>query len=187
MIQPAELELFSDAVVEFLTGARPAPRFDRALATVLFTDIVGSTEAAAAMGDRRWRRVLDDHDTLVAEEVTRARGTVVKHTGDGVLATFDGPARAIECACAIRDRVRRLGIEVRAGVHTGEVEIRGDDIGGIAVHIGARVAGFAPPSDVVVSRTVVDLVVGSGISFDAVGTHELKGVPGEWALYRVSR
>jgi class 3 adenylate cyclase len=171
-------------IEEFLTGTRPRPHVDRALATVLFTDIVSSTQTAASVGDQRWRQILDQHDIVVAEEVLRHNGRVVKRTGDGVLATFDGPARAVRCACAIRDGVRPLGIQVRAGIHTGEVELRDDDIGGIAVHIGARVAALASANLVLVSRTVVDLVVGSGISFEDFGEHELKGVPGSWQLYQ---
>jgi class 3 adenylate cyclase len=153
------------------------------LATVLFTDIVGSTERAAELGDRAWRSVLDRHDELVEREVKRHRGTLVKTTGDGALATFDGPARGVRAAQAIVSAVRALGIEVRAGVHTGEIERRGDDIGGIGVHIGARVAGEAGPSEVLVSSTVRDLVVGSGLVFDPRGEHDLKGVPGPWRLY----
>jgi class 3 adenylate cyclase len=178
-----DLEQFQDEVVEFLTGTRPAPHVDRALSTVLFTDIVESTGTAASMGDGRWRHVLDEHDKVVTQEVMRHRGRVVKQTGDGFLATFDGPARAVRCACAIRDAVRPLGIEIRAGIHTGEVELRADDIGGIAVHLGARVAALASANQVLVSRTVVDLVVGSGIRFENFGEHKLKGVPGDWLLY----
>ena len=172
-----------DEVEEFLTGARGEREADRVLATVMFTDIVGSTERASELGDRRWRDLLDQHDKLVRREVERERGRAVKTTGDGVLATFDGPARGIKAARAICAEVRRLGIEVRAGLHTGECELRDGDVGGIAVHIGARVSSMAAPGEVLVSGTVKDLVVGSGIDFADRGAHPLKGVPGEWRLY----
>ena len=164
---------------------RHTPEPDRVLATVLFTDIVSSTERAATLGDRTWRDVLRRHDGIVAEQVASHRGRLIKSTGDGALATFDGPACGIRCASTIAGAVRPLGIEVRAGLHSGECEIIGDDIGGIAVHIGARVASLASPSEVLVSSTVKDLVVGSGLSFAARGTHTLKGVPGEWNVYAV--
>jgi class 3 adenylate cyclase len=169
----------------FVTGTAREPEadLDRVLATVLFTDIVRSTETAADLGDRRWRQVLDDHDRLVGDEVARSRGRLIKSTGDGALATFDGPARAVRCAQSIATGVRRFGIDVRAGVHTGEVELRGEDVGGIGVHIGARVASAAEAGQVLVSRTVVDLVVGSGLEFTDAGVHTLKGVPGEWSLF----
>src|SRR5207247_5164260 len=172
-----------DPVEEFVTGERPIRELDRVLATVLFTDIVGSTARAAQMGDQRWRDLLTAHHALVRRELTRFRGREVKTTGDGFLATFDGPARAIRCACAIRDGVGPLGIEIRAGLHTGECELMGDDVGGIAVHIGARVAAGAAPSEVLVSGTVRDLVAGSGIEFKERGSRSLKGVPGEWRLF----
>jgi class 3 adenylate cyclase len=172
-------------IEEFLTGTRREPEPDRVLATVLFTDIVGSTEHAVRLGDRRWTSVLDEHDSLVALELERHRGRRVNATGDGILATFDGPARAVRCARAICTTVRPLGIEVRAGLHTGEVERRGEDIGGIAVHTAARVQALAGPGEVLVSRTVVDLVAGSGIDFEDRGEHELKGVPGSWKLFAV--
>jgi class 3 adenylate cyclase len=156
------------------------------LATVLLTEIVDSTAQAIAMGDRAWRYRLDAHDAVVRRQLVRFRGREIKTLGDGFLATFDGPARAIRCACAIRDESRRLGIEVRAGLHTGEIELRGDDIGGTAVNIAARVAGFAHPPEVVVSRTVTDLVAGSGVEFEDRGEHELKGVPGLWRLFAVA-
>ena len=156
------------------------------LATVLFTDIVGSTEHAAQVGDRRWRELLAAHDALVGAEVDRFRGRMVKSTGDGALATFDGPGRAIRCACAIRDTVRSLGLDTRAGLHTGEIELRGDDVAGVAVHIGARVSALAGAGDVLVSSTVKDIVAGSGIEFGDRGEHELKGVPGSWKLYAVA-
>lgn len=173
----------SDAIEEFLTGARGAAVADRVLATVLFTDIVGSTEKAAALGDRRWRALLDDHHAMVRSILTRFRGREVKTTGDGFLATFDGPARGVRCACAIADQVRSLGIDIRAGLHTGECEMIGDDVGGIAVHIGARVAARAGAGEVLVSSTVKDLVAGSGLRFDSRGTTPLKGIPGEWQIF----
>lgn len=177
----------SDAVVdeveEFLTGERHVPEPDRMLATVLFTDIVGSTERAAALGDRAWRDLLEGHDRVTRRQIERWRGREVKSVGDGFLAVFDGPARGIQCAQAIADEVRALGIELRAGLHTGECELMGDDVGGIAVHIGARVAAHASAGEVLVSSTVKDLVVGSGIAFDERGAHVLKGAPGEWRLY----
>jgi class 3 adenylate cyclase len=174
-----------DEIEEFLTGVRPVPERDRVLATVLFTDIVGSTERAVALGDHAWRALLDDHDHLVRDRINRFRGRCVKTTGDGVLATFDGPGRAIRCAKAIRDDVHSIGIGIRAGLHSGEVELRGDDVGGIAVHIGARVAALAQPGQVLVSSTVKDLVAGSGLSFSEAGEHTLKGVPGTWRLFAV--
>jgi class 3 adenylate cyclase len=175
-----------DEIQEFLTGVRPAPEADRVLATVLFTDIVESTGRAAALGDKKWKELLDRHDALVDEELERHRGRKVNPTGDGVLATFDGPARAVRCAQALCSSVQTLGVEVRAGVHTGEVELRGDDIAGIAVHIGQRVTAMAAPGEVLVSRTVVDLVAGSGLDFFDRGEHELKGVPDRWQLYAVA-
>jgi pimeloyl-ACP methyl ester carboxylesterase len=174
-------------IEEFLTGARHGGQLDRVLATVLFTDIVGSTEALARLGDRRWHEVLDSHHRLVRRELTRFRGREINTAGDGVFATFDGPARAIRCACAISEGVESLGIQVRAGLHTGECEIMGDDIGGLAVHIGARIAAFAEANEVLASSTVKDLVAGSGISFQDRGITPLKGVPGDWHLYSVNR
>jgi class 3 adenylate cyclase len=178
-----------DHIEEFITGVVPSEVFDRALATVLFTDIVGSTEFAARVGDRRWKDLLADHDALVAAEIERFRGRVVRSTrdsGDGALATFDGPGRAIRCGCAIRDALRSLGIDVRAGLHSGEIELRGDDVAGMAVHIGARVSALAGAGEVFVSSTVKDLVAGSGIDFEDRGEHELKGVPGSWKIYAVA-
>jgi class 3 adenylate cyclase len=172
-------------VEEFLTGARHVHEPDRVLATVLFTDIVGSTERAAELGDSDWRSLLERHDALVRAEVERHRGRCVKSTGDGVLATFDGPARAVRAATSIGDAVRRLGVDIRAGLHTGELEVLDDDVGGLAVHIGARVMGKAEAGEVLVSSTVKDLVVGSGLDFSERGEHQLKGVPGEWRLFAV--
>jgi class 3 adenylate cyclase/pimeloyl-ACP methyl ester carboxylesterase len=174
-----------DAIEEFLTGQLPAHHTDRVLATVLFTDIVGSTEHAARLGDRRWRDLIAAHDAVVRAEVLRFRGELVRTTGDGVLATFDGPGRAIRCSRAIRDSARNLGVDVRAGLHTGEIELNGDDVAGIAVHIGARVSAQAGGGEVLVSSTVKDLVAGSGINFTDRGEHELKGVPGAWRLFAV--
>ena len=172
-------------ISEFLTGHQPEVADDRVLATVLFTDIVDSTRRAAEMGDRDWHALLDAHDVIVRAQLARFRGREVNTSGDGFLAMFDGPQRAIRCAMAIRDAVHALGIEVRAGLHTGECEVRGDDIGGIAVHIGARVSALAGPNDVLVSSTLRDLVIGSGLEFEDRGAHELKGVPGEWRLSAV--
>jgi class 3 adenylate cyclase len=171
---------------EFLTGQQPDVPDDRVLATVLFTDIVDSTRRAAEMGDRDWHALLDAHDAVVRSQLSRFRGREVNTSGDGFLAMFDGPQRAIRCAMAIRDAAQALGIEVRAGLHTGECEVRGDDIGGIAVHIGARVSALAGPNDVLVSSTLRDLVIGSGLEFEDRGAHELKGVPGEWHLFAVT-
>jgi class 3 adenylate cyclase len=173
-------------IAEFLTGHQVEVADDRVLATVLFTDIVDSTRRAAEMGDRDWHALLDAHDVVVRSQLSRFRGREVNTSGDGFLAMFDGPQRAIRCAMAIRDAVQGLGIEVRAGLHTGECEVRGDDIGGIAVHIGARVSALAGANDVLVSSTLRDLVIGSGLEFDDRGTHALKGVPGEWRLFAVA-
>ena len=170
---------------EFLTGATPVEEPDRVLATVLFSDIVDSTRRAADLGDRRWHRLLVDHQETVRQQLGRFRGSEVKTTGDGFLATFDGPARAIRAGDAIRARLRDLGLEVRVGLHTGEVELLGDDIGGIAVHIAARVMAAAGAGEIVCSRTVKDLVAGSGFAFDDRGAHSLKGVPDQWQLYAV--
>jgi class 3 adenylate cyclase len=177
------LELVLAEVERFLTGTHTPPEPERVLATVMFTDIVGSTAAASRLGDRAWRELLARHDDLSRAQLERHRGRAVKSLGDGFLATFDGPARAIRCALALRDEVRELGIELRAGLHTGECEAIGDDVGGIAVHIGARVGALAEPREVLVSGTVKDLVVGSGIDFSDRGEHELKGVPGTWRLW----
>jgi class 3 adenylate cyclase len=172
-------------IEEFLTGVRHTPETHRVLATVVFTDIVGSTERAAQLGDRAWRELLDAHDGVVRRQLERFRGREVNTMGDGFVATFDGPGRAIECACAIRDALSSLEIDVRSGLHTGEIELRGDDVAGIAVHIAQRVSALAAPRQVLVSRTVTDLVVGSGIQFADRGEHELRGVPGTWHLYSV--
>jgi class 3 adenylate cyclase len=174
-----------DEVEEFLTGSRRASEPERALATVLFTDIVASTETAARLGDRRWRDLLERHDAIVRRQLGIHRGREVKTMGDGFLATFDGPARAIRCATAIAAAVREIGLEVRAGIHSGEVELIDDDVGGMAVNIGARVGALAGPGEVLVSSTVRELVVGSGLEFAERGTHTLKGAPGKWRLFAV--
>jgi pimeloyl-ACP methyl ester carboxylesterase len=173
----------ADEIETFLTGTRPAPELDRVLSTVLFTDIVDSTTRAVELGDRRWRELLGTHDAAVRHELERFRGREVDTAGDGFFATFDGPARAVRCAISIGDAVRELGIAVRAGIHTGECELDGPKVRGIAVHTGARVASLAAPGEVLVSKTVKDLVSGSGLDFVDRGVHELKGVPGEWRLY----
>ncbi len=174
-----------DEVEEFLVGSRRAHEPERALTTVLFTDIVGSTERAAELGDRRWRDLLERHDAMVRQQLDIHRGREVKTMGDGFLATFDGPARAIRCACAIRDELWGIGVEVRAGIHTGEVELIGDDVSGMAVNIGARIGALADRGEVRVSSTVKELVVGSGLEFAERGEHTLKGAPGEWRLFAV--
>jgi class 3 adenylate cyclase/pimeloyl-ACP methyl ester carboxylesterase len=175
--------MLSDEVTEFLTGERPVLEVERILTTVLFTDIVGSTAQAASLGDKRWRSLLDGHDKTVREQFRRFRGNEINTTGDGFVASFDGPARAIRCAQAIYEATETLDVRLRVGLHTGECEVRGDDLGGLAVHIAARVAALAGPGDVLVSGTVKDLVVGSGIEFQDRGEHELKGVPGTWKLF----
>jgi pimeloyl-ACP methyl ester carboxylesterase len=174
-----------EEVEEFLTGSRHAAAPDRVLSTVLFTDIVGSTERASALGDQAWRQLLDEHNGRIRRQLERFRGREIDTAGDGFLATFDGPARAVHCAQAMISSVQELGLEIRAGCHTGEIELVGDDIRGIAVHIGARVGALAGPSEVLVSRTVKDLVAGSGLVFEDAGEHELKGVTDRWQLYRV--
>jgi class 3 adenylate cyclase len=180
-----EPERLLDEIEEFLTGELLPTSSDRVLATVLFTDVVQSTDRLVEVGDRRWRELLGAHQDQVRRQLQRFGGREVNTTGDGFVATFDGPARAIRCARSIRDAVRGLGIEVRAGLHTGEIEVKGGDIAGVAVHVAARVASLAKPNEVLVSRTVTDLVAGSGIEFHDRGEHELKGVPGRWQLFAV--
>ncbi len=181
----SDSEAITDEVEEFLTGVRHHAMTNRVLATVLFTDIVGATEKASSLGDRRWHQLLDSHHQVVRRELARFRGREIDTAGDGFFAVFDGPARAVRSACALSDSLRSLGIEVRAGVHTGECEVMGDKYGGIAVHIGARVASLAGPGEVLVSSTVKDLVAGSGLSFEDRGQQSLKGVPGHWHLFSV--
>jgi class 3 adenylate cyclase len=176
-------ETLLDEIEEFLVGSRRAHEPERALATVLFTDVVGSTELAARLGDRRWRDLLERHDGLVRHQLAVHRGREVKTMGDGFLATFDGPARAIRCASSIREALAGIDIEVRAGIHTGEVELIGEDVGGMAVNIGARIGALAGPGEVLVSSTVRELVVGSGLEFEERGTHVLKGAPGKWRVF----
>lgn len=176
-----------DAIEEFLTGLAPVQEAERMLATVLFTDICGSTKRVAELGDRAWRDLLIHHDAIFREQLERHRGREVVHTGDGFLATFDAPARAIRCAQDAAEQLRREGVEIRAGLHTGECLLRGENVAGIAVHIAARIAALADGGEVLVSRTVTDLVAGSGMRFEDRGTHELKGVPEPWHLYRISR
>jgi class 3 adenylate cyclase len=185
MFFAGETDELLDETQRFLTGNLPAHATDRVLATVLFTDIVDSTRQAATVGDREWRNRLDAHNELVRKQLRRFHGQEINTTGDGFVATFDGPARAIRCACTVRDEVHGLGMDLRIGVHTGEVERHDDDISGLTVHIGARVAALAGAGDVLVSKTVTDLVVGSGIAFRDRGQHELKGVPGSWQLFAV--
>ena len=179
----ADVDEVVDEIQAFLTGARPPPRHDRVLATVLFTDIVGSTDRAAQIGDRDWRELLERHHRLLRAALERFGGLEVHTAGDGFLATFDSPRRAIECARAAGESLRSIGLEIRAGVHTGEIELSGGDVQGIAVHIGARISALAGAGEVFVSSTVKDLVAGSGIEFEDRGAHELKGVPGEWRVF----
>src|SRR5882724_1865600 len=178
-----DMEIVLSDIQEFITGKRPIDIYDRTLATVLFLDIASSTERAAALGDTGWRNVLNSYYAVVRKELSRFRGKETNTTGDSFLATFDGPARAVRCALAIAPAVKQLGIDVRAGVHTGECELMGDNIGGIAVNIGARIMAHAAPGAVLVSGTVKDLVAGSGLDFTDMGSHGLKGVPGEWKLF----
>jgi class 3 adenylate cyclase len=182
MNPPFGLEAISE-IAEFLTGERPIAEVDRVLTTVLFTDIVGSTERAVSLGDKRWHSLLDAHDHVVREQLRRFRGREVKNTGDGFLISFDGPARAIRCATSIGEAIKALGLETRAGLHTGECEVRGEDLGGLAVHIAARVNALAAPSEVLVTSTVKDLVAGSGLTFADHGEHTLRGVPDTWKLF----
>jgi class 3 adenylate cyclase len=173
------------AIEEFLSEPQVESTLDRPLATVLFTDMVASTEQLAARGDDAWRRVLDDHDDMTGRIVGEYRGKLVKTTGDGILATFDGPLRAVRCAATLIEAAHDQGITLRAGLHTGEIELRPSDVAGIAVHIASRISALAAPGEVLVSRTVVDLTAGSGLQFEEYGEHQLKGVPGTWATFRV--
>ena len=177
------LSIVGDEVEEFMTGERPVLEAERILTTIFFSDIVGSTERAASLGDRAWRTLLDSHDEVVRSQLRRFRGQEINTTGDGFVASFDGPARSIKCAQAILEDAGALGIDLRVGLHSEECEVRGDDLGGLAVHIAARVGALAAPRQVLVSSTVKDLVVGSGIEFDEWGECELKGVPGSWKLF----
>lgn len=183
LFHAGDTEAMLGAVQEFLTGTREVPDFGRVLATVLFTDIVGATELADRLGDKAWRELQSSHHALVRQELQRFRGREIDTAGDGFFATFDGPARAVRCALAIRDRLRELDIGIRCGLHTGECELAGEKVGGIAVHIGARVMAAANPGEVLASRTVKDLVAGSGLQFESRGAHRLKGVSGEWELF----
>jgi pimeloyl-ACP methyl ester carboxylesterase len=183
----ADADMVVDEVAEFLTGVRPVHEPDRVLATVLFTDIVGATERAAELGDRRWHELLDSHHAVVRRNLVRFRGREIDTAGDGFFSAFDGPARAVQCACAVADALQPLGLHIRAGLHTGECEVIGAKMGGIAVHIGARVAGLADAGEVLVSSTVKDLVAGSGLRFSDRGIKRLKGVPGEWHIFAVER
>ena len=182
-----DVDAVVDEVLEFVTGAPVGRRIDRAFAVVLFSDIVDSTRAAVRMGDHRWKGLLDRHDALVERQLSRFGGRLIKTTGDGFVATFDGPARAVACAIAVRDGLRRLGLDIRVGMHAGEVESRGDDVTGVAVHIAARVQAHARPGQVLTTQTIVDLVAGSGLAFDELPEEaELKGVPGRWRLHAVT-
>jgi class 3 adenylate cyclase len=180
-------EVALDLIEEFLTGVRPVPGPMRVLSTVLFTDIVGSTERAARLGDRRWRELLNAHDELAGRLIEEFGGQLIKTTGDGILATFDGPSRGVRCATALRDQLRGIGLQIRVGLHTGEVELRTGDVGGLAVHIAARVMAAARPGEVVTSRTVRDLIVGSDITVEDRGEHALKGIDGSWQLFAVGQ
>jgi class 3 adenylate cyclase len=185
LLTAGDQDALVDEIEEFLVGSRRAHEPERALATVLFTDIVGSTERTGELGDRRWRRLLERHNMVVRRQLAIHRGGEVKTLGDGFLATFDGPARAIRCAAAIRADLRGIGIDMRAGIHTGEVEMIGDDVSGMAVNIGARIGALANPGEVCVSSTVRELVVGSGLEFAERGIHDLRGAPGEWRVFAV--
>jgi class 3 adenylate cyclase len=176
-----------DQIAEFITGERPILEVERILTTILFTDVVGSTDTAAALGDQRWRVALDAHDQAVRDQLRRFCGREVNTTGDGFIVSFDGPARALRCAQAIIEATAKSGLELRLGLHTGECEVRGEDIGGLAVHIAARVASLAGPGEILVSGTVKDLVIGSEIEFIDRGERRLKGVPGTWKLFAVSK
>jgi len=187
LMYTGDTDAILDEIEVFVTGDRRHTVTDRVLTTVLFTDIVGSTDRVVAIGDRRWRELLDQHEEIVSQEIDRFRGRFVKTTGDGAVATFDGPARAIRCAQAICERTTVLDLEVRSGLHTGEVEVRGEDLHGFAVHLAQRISSLAGPDEVLVSRTVVDLVAGSDIQFTDRGEHELKGVPATWRLFAATR
>jgi class 3 adenylate cyclase len=178
-------ETILSEIEEFVTGTRRAPEPDRVLATVLLTDMVGSTDRAARLGDHRWRAVLDTHDEIIRGQLQEFRGRLHRATGDGMLATFDGPARGIRCAQAVRDMLRASDIDIRSGLHAGEIELRGDEIGGIAVHIAARISAQAESGEILCSSTVKDLVTGSDLTFVDKGRHQLKGVPQEWQIYGV--
>lgn len=181
-----DVDALLDEVEAFVTDAPPAGSTDRRLATLLFTDLVDSTAIAASAGDARWRTFLEHHDRTVEQAVARHRGTVVKHLGDGVLATFDGPGRALRCACELRERVEALGVSMRAGIHAGEIDVRGDDVAGITVSIASRVVDTARAGEILVTSTVRDLVAGSGLAFESRGRHELRGVPDDWELLAVA-
>lgn len=181
-----DMNALVDEIEEFVTGERRSPDVDRALATVLITDMIGSTDLAAKLGDRRWREILDTHDEIVRTRLAAHRGRLHRATGDGILATFDGPGRAIRCAFDVRDSLRQAGVEIRTGIHTGEIEFRGNEIGGIAVHIAARLMSEAGPGEVIASETVKVLVTGSDVSFTDRGVKALKGVPDPWRLYVVA-
>jgi class 3 adenylate cyclase/pimeloyl-ACP methyl ester carboxylesterase len=183
--QPPDFDTTTSDIIEFLTGERPI-EVDRVLTTVLFTDIVGSTERVASVGDHKWRSLLDAHDRAVREQIRRFRGKEIKTTGDGFVISFDGPARAIRCAQAINEAIEPTGVDLRMGLHTGECEVRGNDLGGLAVHIAARIGTLATPREILVSSTLKDLVIGSGIDFTERGEHELKGVPGTWTLFALA-
>jgi class 3 adenylate cyclase len=180
-----DVDAIVDEIEAFLTGERHQPSLDRILSTVLFTDVVGSTQRLAELGDARWADLLARHDDLARREIERHRGRYIDSTGDGLLATFDGPARAVRCAQALGAALGELGLDIRAGCHTGEIELAGDRIRGLAVHIGARVGALARAGEILVSSTVKDLTAGSGLQFEDAGEHELKGVPGQWHLYWV--
>jgi class 3 adenylate cyclase len=180
-----DIDAILKEVQEFVTGVRYVPNMDRPLVTILFTDIVGSTQRAMELGDQQWRDLLEKHHNIVRSELNRLRGQEVDTAGDGFFAAFDGPARAIRCACSIQEAIAKIGLTIRAGLHTGECEMMGNKISGIAVHIGARVMEKAGPGEVLVSSTVKDLVAGSGLHFNDRGINTLKGIPGEWRLFLV--
>jgi class 3 adenylate cyclase len=184
-LEPPDFDTTASDIIEFLTGERPV-EIDRILTTVLFTDMVGSTERAASVGDQNWRSLLDAHDRAVREQVRRFKGKEIKATGDGFMVSFDGPARAIRCAHAINEAIRPIGVDLRMGLHTGECEVRGDDLGGLAVHIAARIGALATAQEILVSSTLKDLVIGSGIEFTERGNYDLKGVPGTWNLFALA-